>query len=1172
MIRKKTSTSPARVFAAIALLAASAFFSVVAASVAAAPAPTSATPQTMQGSHDAASAAAVVYNTVGAFYGVRNATSGNIEQIHGYLAASDPLTKRNDYYKIDLARGKVLDVKLFTVGAVYVPFGMGSRVSPDFELFTYAGFPGPDTMIDWNLAPFNNRVWQENNILTPITPTATYYINVSIWYGQGSYDLFITVADPTSITGGDYTGNLDQEAQNPANSALTRDPDTLWYRFTAVHDTAAQIFQEASGWLEITNWNSVDPTQVDAIIRIFAEDTGYSPTNPIGKPIEKSEAPNRQIEPFNVLAPYTGTYYIMLRLSNQTSCAFNLHFNLTNIPRFAAGGYFGVHKERTYDDTDWFWFNMSKGGGSQPADRVVFNMSEVSDDPLKPVNLNLWLFGYRDYFKPGGSTADFDILNSSFEGDAPYNLTQNPEPRHEEVAAQASYTGIYFLELEDYNNTGNYTLIQSFDTSPNRQASDFNNEPSQAAVTQWGQYTKFNISQSEDHSDFYKVSAVAGETIEVTFEMPRRSAPDGSVTNQSMGLIWVGIYQPGMQLLAWGWNYHFDYANNNPTDYLESTATARATIAADGDYVIEVTAMQDGYIGPFTIPGMPPRTLQVFWHMDWNFATTYALCISRLPLYNCQFEVPVIASLLPDITLDEGATSSGVYNLSDYFYDPDVLQGDTLNFTFSFSGMTNLSVTQSFGLVTITPRIDMNATPPVDNTDWHGTNTLQVRATDQQKNYVSQYWNITYRPVNDLPYVSANGPVTIDEDAGVVIIPVTSVIRDVDGDTLQFAQVPDSNITVTFTGTTMRVVTAQDFQTTSLGSTYPVWVDVNDGTATVRLEIPFRVNNKLDAPRVVPGDRNLTCDEDVACPTLDLNKIFYDPDDPMHTTPLTFEVSGSQDIPFDLFNGTLLFKPPADLAVAKTIQIRAIKYYQQGITLTPLPSDVVEINLLIREINDPPRVLSWNPAPIEYSITEGQTKSFTVDAVDPENLQPTFRWFLDADPLDNTLPSYTFIAAYTMSHPGANTVYTLKVVIADGVGGEATHEWKVTVIDLPRPPVVTIASPLEGNRGYEQGKPVHFFASAFDPDGDVLSFAWTLASSGQSILDKGEGDYAFTTTGTMRVQLVVSDGVSQISLTVNVTVSEPKKTQPGFDAPVVVGALGAMAAVAAVVARRRRVE
>jgi hypothetical protein len=1175
MNHKKNESSSARIVVAVALLAVTGGLGGFVLPALAAPTPQVITPSFVQGGHDYTTAATVLYNTTGSFFGARNATSGAIEPIRGTLAAAAPASQRNDYYKIDLARGKVLDVRLRTIGAVYVPFGGGQRVSPDFELFTYAGIPSSDTMLDWNIAPFTNLIWQENNILTPISPSATYYINVSAWYGLGQYDLFISVTDPVSITGGDYAGALDQESVDPANSANTLNPDTMWYRFTASHDTASQAFHEASGWLDITNWNSNDPTQIDAIIRIFTEDTGYSPSNPIGKPIEKSEAPNRKVEPFNILAPYTGTYYIMLRTTNTTAVAYNLHFNLTLIPRFPAGGLLNIHKERTFDDTDWFWFNMTKGSGTSPGDRAVFNMSETSDDPLKPVNLNLWLFGYRDFFHPGGSTADFDILNSSFEGDAPYNLTLNPDPRHEEVAATAMYTGIYFIEVEDYNNTGNYSLIQTFDTSASRPGSDNNNEPSQAASTDWGRYTGLTIDQSDDHSDFYRLTARAGETIEVTYNMPPRTSPDKSVSNATLGLIWLGIYQPGMQLLNWSWNYHLDYQMGLPFDHLENTTTVRATVAADGDYIIEVTAMQDGFIGAFNLPGTPPRTIQVFWHMDWNMHTSYDLLISRLPTYNAEWELPVITNLLPDVTLNEGDTSAGVFDLKNFFYDPDILQGDVLSYTFTPSGPANLSLTESNGLVTIRPYTNFNATPVIDNMNWSGTNTFQVQATDLQRNHVSQYWNITYLPVNDPPYLVTNASIRFNEDQGVVILPLINYIRDVDGDPLTITQVADPNITLSFTDTTIRIVTVPDFQTTTLNGDYPVDVNVFDGTVNVTLRLHFNITNLLDAPRARMTSTNVSCDEDMPCPALNLNTVFYDPDDPLHKSPLNFLISGNGEIQFTIFNGSLQLSPPADWNGAKTIQVQAIKF-SSSVPPQPYPSDVVEINLIVRSINDPPRLVSRNPDPVAFTLQEGASRSFQIDAVDPEHLQPTYRWFLDGVTLDTTLPTYTFVATFDMSHPGNDRVFNLSVVADDGVGGTISTYWLVTVVDLPRPPLVTIAAPLEGNRGYETGKPVTFFASALDPDNDVLTFTWTDSTGSPLVGQDGQPcgatcSVTFNTKGTQKIQLSVSDGVSQVTASVNVTIQEPAVKSPGFDTPIVVGALGAVAAVGAIMSRRRRV-
>jgi len=147
----------------------------------------------------------------------------------------------------------------------------------------------------------------------------------------------------------------------------------------------------------------------------------------------------------------------------------------------------------------------------------------------------------------------------------------------------------------------------------------------------------------------------------------------------------------------------------------------------------------------------------------------------------------------------------------------------------------------------------------------------------------------------------------------------------------------------------------------------------------------------------------------------------------------------------------------------------------------------------------------------------------------------------------------------------------LRVVANDSQGGLAEFEWEVTVVDVPHPPAVSISAPMEGNRGYHVGVPLTFFASAFDPDGDVLSYEWK-DSGGQVLLTTANGTFVFRDPGTQKITLKVSDGVLSVTTSVNVTVDPAvngKPFVPGFEGPTLIGAL-AIAAAAAVLGRRRR--
>ncbi len=101
--------------------------------------------------------------------------------------------------------------------------------------------------------------------------------------------------------------------------------------------------------------------------------------------------------------------------------------------------------------------------------------------------------------------------------------------------------------------------------------------------------------------------------------------------------------------------------------------------------------------------------------------------------------VPELEVELPDVTLYEGETVEGVYNLDDYFSDPD---GDALFYATGHSKVT-------IYIDPVTHVVDITA--PLD---WYGSETVTFNALDPSEARVEDIVLITVLPVNDAPSIS----------------------------------------------------------------------------------------------------------------------------------------------------------------------------------------------------------------------------------------------------------------------------------------------------------------------------------------------------------------------------------------------------------------------------------
>ena len=164
--------------------------------------------------------------------------------------------------------------------------------------------------------------------------------------------------------------------------------------------------------------------------------------------------------------------------------------------------------------------------------------------------------------------------------------------------------------------------------------------------------------------------------------------------------------------------------------------------------------------------------------------------------------------------------------------------------------------------------------------------------------------------------------------------------------------------------------------------------------------------------------------------------------------------------------------------------------------------------------NDPPTVsLSCDPC----EINRGGEVALAATASDPDGDELTYAWSAPtgafAGPTDG--------AAARWTAPDETGPVTIRVEVSDGQGGTASAEVTVEVVN--RPPAVTVScDPCDVPRGGE----VALTATASDPDGDDLTYAWSAPTG--AFAGPTDGATARWTApdeiGPVTIRVEVSDG------------------------------------------------
>ncbi|HSR69973.1 MAG TPA: PKD domain-containing protein [Acidobacteriota bacterium] len=167
---------------------------------------------------------------------------------------------------------------------------------------------------------------------------------------------------------------------------------------------------------------------------------------------------------------------------------------------------------------------------------------------------------------------------------------------------------------------------------------------------------------------------------------------------------------------------------------------------------------------------------------------------------------------------------------------------------------------------------------------------------------------------------------------------------------------------------------------------------------------------------------------------------------------------------------------------------------------------------LQRKINRPPTV-SCNPA--QTTITEGESATVNARVSDPDDDNLTMTWSASGGRLSDSGTSATFDS--TGLEAGR---YTVKLDVSDG---EATASCSadVNVEKNKQPPTITCQP---GSVSVTKGESATLNAQASDPNGDALTYSWTV--NGQSVSNNSptfEFGTAQRNPGSYTVEVTVTD-------------------------------------------------
>ncbi|MFP3872364.1 MAG: Ig-like domain-containing protein [Candidatus Natronoplasma sp.] len=282
---------------------------------------------------------------------------------------------------------------------------------------------------------------------------------------------------------------------------------------------------------------------------------------------------------------------------------------------------------------------------------------------------------------------------------------------------------------------------------------------------------------------------------------------------------------------------------------------------------------------------------------------------------------------LPDLEIEQGQVKENVFDLDDYFTDPE---GDPLYMSY---GYTHLEIT-IHGDNTVDVKADV---------DWDGIETVTFRAKDPEGAIFEQTINVTVVPVNyppemkDLPdlVVHYDEPYTFD---------LEYYISDRDNETHELKITTDSPKYVLVDGTELMMVYPEELDGESAPYNVTLNISVSDGSDTVSQVIKVTVRDYYPPELLIPLHDVAFHEDEALTNAFVLDNHFVDrQDDTMYYS------SGNDNIEVVIHeNSSVDFYAPENWHGQELITIRATNsagaLMEDSLTVTVMP------------VNDPPEI------------------------------------------------------------------------------------------------------------------------------------------------------------------------------------------------------------------------